>query len=468
MNNLTGIAGIGATVAISSGHLVATSTYTGEAATQPRIQAVGVPGSIAVSALDPFYLRVEVKHSRGLPMHMRAWFMLDDGTHVSYLTSDTVTNTSDWTDIEIGGNVPATASRMGYQIIVSSNLAESLIGDVIEARNMTTDAGDYLDGTTGAAPGFATAWEGAADASPSYTYDMDFTPSWVGTPNASASITTANRSATANVTVMPIQSVHWALEGSYSLRMSPRWATPGSGYITIDGLGGSLQRGREYTVIVTVRKDTLSLANRGGLVYAGQEAGTSQTVYAPNEPGVYEIRMVFKVGMTGTANLRLIHGGALGEPDIWFDGLTIVEGRYGGGFFDGNTMTTGIEEYMWLDQPDASASVMYLPATNPGAGNYCDVNWHSLKDQECYDRLFNALEETVEYEAENIVEEAPWASDASGYTYIASPARKFLGVYGLSVSALSDSSRSVDITEGILSGGVLGRGRRSDTRRTPA
>jgi len=93
--------------------------------------------------------------------------------------------------------------------------------------------------------------------------------------------------------------------------------------------------------------------------------------------------------------------------------------------------------------------------------NYCDINWHWVRprDEECLDNLRVALGDELEYEAKNIPEEAPWYSVASGYSYPTPPSRKFLGAYALEVTALSDSTREVGVTEGILSGGVLGRER---------
>lgn len=91
--------------------------------------------------------------------------------------------------------------------------------------------------------------------------------------------------------------------------------------------------------------------------------------------------------------------------------------------------------------------------------NYCDINWFQDKDTECANGLRLALEQELSYQAVNIPQDAPWFSESSGYTYAQDPSRRFLGVYGLSADALSDSTRSVGITEGILSGGVLGRER---------
>lgn len=95
---------------------------------------------------------------------------------------------------------------------------------------------------------------------------------------------------------------------------------------------------------------------------------------------------------------------------------------------------------------------------------YCDIRWFNDKDEECFERLRYALEDDVPYEARYLTDEAPWHSASSGYSYPTSPSRKFMGAYALSVSSLSDSTREVSITEGILSGGVLGRERLSVPR----
>lgn len=164
----TGWAGIGATQDFTSGHLVATSTYAGNGATNPRSQVVTAAGATPVTPGDPYYLRMEVKHSRGLPMETRPWFMLADGTYVVYHISPTANDTTDWTEIIATGTVPATAVLMGYQVIVKSNLVASEVGDVYEARNITTDPGEYFDGST-TAPDELTryVWEGVPNASAS-------------------------------------------------------------------------------------------------------------------------------------------------------------------------------------------------------------------------------------------------------------------------------------------------------------
>lgn len=161
----TGWAGIGATLDFSSGHLVATSTYAGTGSTTPRAQVVTAAGATPVTPGDPYYLRMEVKHSRGLPMEIRPWFMLADGTYVVYHVSPTASAPSDWTPVETAGTVPATAVLMGYQVIVKSDLDAAVVGDVFEVRNITTDEGDYFDGSTESTELARYSWAGAENAS---------------------------------------------------------------------------------------------------------------------------------------------------------------------------------------------------------------------------------------------------------------------------------------------------------------
>ena len=100
----------------------------------------------------------------------------------------------------------------------------------------------------------------------------------------------------------------------------------------------------------------------------------------------------------------------------------------------------------------------------PYSVNYCNINWFRDNDTECLQGLARALQEEKPYEAQFLSEQAPWYSRFSGYNYPRDPSHKFFGIYGLSAEALADSSRDVKMTEGILSGGVLGRERLSIPR----
>lgn len=144
----TGWAGITSSNSFTSGHLVATVNGVTSSSTGPRSQVTTAAGSTVVTPGAAYYLRAEVRHSRGVPMEVRPWFMLADGTYVLYHVSPTVTGTSSWVPVVMSGTVPATAVRMGYQFVVKSNLVTSEIGDVYEVRNITTDPGAYFDGDT--------------------------------------------------------------------------------------------------------------------------------------------------------------------------------------------------------------------------------------------------------------------------------------------------------------------------------
>ncbi|AWY05287.1 minor tail protein [Microbacterium phage MementoMori] len=188
--------------------------------------------------------------------------------------------------------------------------------------------------------------------------DSDLTPSWVGAANASASILSGARPIVGtNGTIVAVRSGQWAESGDYSLRLMPRYPTAGSGYFDVLSIGG-LERGKTYTALATVRKTAATGNNRGGLLYVGQEAGTSQTAYAPNAAGEHKIRITFTVGATGYGYLRVYHGGAAGEPDIWFDDLAVVEGAYDGEFFDGSTEGDDFTRYVWAGTPEQSTTTM--------------------------------------------------------------------------------------------------------------
>lgn len=353
---------------------------------------------------------------------------------------------------KITGNASTTA-----RAYMTAVLAEEGAGPV----------GDYFDGTTPAPAGFATAWNSTVDNSGSYMYDTDYTIAWVGTPGSSeSSLTGVAVTSTVGGGVVRFQSTRWVSTGTKSMRIRTVGVV-GSTYVIMRNLT-TQDAGKTLVILAKMRLESPTIVEaayaRSLFITTNGTPVTIQGPQTPNTVGVHELRWTVTLPSDMTnGSIRIYHGGGAGDVDIWVDDFAVVEAPYGGTYFDGNTQDADGFRYEWDGAPDASASIMVIPGVVP-ENNYCDINWFSHEHDECYTNLFGALREEVAYESQFIPEEAPWYSEASGYNTPYTPARKFLGAFGLSVSSLSDSSRTVGITEGILSGGVLGRERRAVPR----
>jgi len=260
--------------------------------------------------------------------------------------------------------------------------------------------------------------------------DADLTASWLSGANVSASILSGVRPIVGtNGTIVAVRSGQWSETGVYSLRLIPRYATAGSGYFDVFSVG-ALERGKTYTAIALVRKTVASPNNRGGLLYVGQEGGSSAQMYAPNAAGEHEVRITFTVGATGYGYLRVYHGGAAGEPDIWFDDLAVIEGNYTGPYFDGRSTPPSLDpstwRTVWAGTEDESASalqenVILTPAES-------DEPPYS-----CGDLSF-----------------APWYDQSNPFS------QQFGGFYLLSVKGITDGTMTAGVTESVGYGGVIG------------
>lgn len=295
-------------------------------------------------------------------------------------------------------------------------------------------------------------------------WNADLVAVWAGTANASESILRGNRASgvnTATSNALVYQSSAWADTGTHSVKVDPTGGVNASyGSVVVSGLTA----GETYTAIAKIRLDTPQTGSLHATWVRQLMAQSTGMVInnvlsnrAPNTVGVHELRVTFTLGASTTVTLFMMNG-SLSTP-TWFDSFAIVDGVYAGAYFDGSTAPVDGLEFRWDGTANASTSSMFIPA-GPGENTYyCDINWFQDQDDACTAGIIRALEEEQPYESQYIPDEAPWFSRFSGYTYPRDPSYKFLGVYGLSVSALSDSTRTVGITEGILSGGVLSRER---------
>jgi len=269
-----GVYGTGVEVAVGAGFVQATVLTVHSSTGLPRVNMIDHTLSAVVVPGDPYYIRAEVRHSRGTDMQLRTWFNTSDGTYVTNEQGSVLpTSSTSWTDLVMTGTVPATATRMGYQIIGNATADPSVVGATFDFRRLTTDSGTYFDGSTPAAG--------------------DFTYAWAGTENASASVQQAL--AVAGMTG-GWQSGEWATSGTKSLHV------PDDGTATLSLTTSS-------TAIVTAR-------NAGQQLTVGESSVTSPAADQP-------------VRATGETLVTLGPG--------WWDKLLIVEGVYVGDYGDGNT-----------------------------------------------------------------------------------------------------------------------------------
>src|SRR5690606_29466357 len=119
-----------------------------------------------------------------------------------------------------------------------------------------------------------------------------------------------------------------------------------------------------YTALINVHTASeRAMPPALGVVYrsAAGEPYTSQMVVAPNEPGDYELRLMFTLPETTTDfYLRAYDQNVIGSPTSWWDELTVVEGDYYGTPFDGASVDMGGQGlYKWEGAVNASPSAFH-------------------------------------------------------------------------------------------------------------
>jgi hypothetical protein len=187
----------------------------------------------------------------------------------------------------------------------------------------------------------------------------DFTYNWTGTANASTSEQRGVQAAgyTVGLNAAAIQSTDWAASGTKSLRV----INTGVSKDSFVSLALSPMKAQTYTLLATCRvlapqTGTPDIrARRIQLYYTG--VGPTNSAQAPNVPGVYPLRLTFTI--TDPAqylNFRLYNGASLGEGDVWWDNIMLVEGDYQGDYIDGTKPFS-----KWDGTANNSTSVGYPP-----------------------------------------------------------------------------------------------------------
>ncbi len=303
------------------------------------------------------------------------------------------------------------------------HVAEREISQV-PATGMTV-TGDFFDG--GASP------------------DPDLTASWTGPVNASPSILTGVRVISAMPGAAPdgalnLASTQWAKSGARSVRISPTGGSTGTRY-RLSGYNLSVfQAGKTYTVLATLRMDrpltgTIGAFTRNIWFQTSTGAGSVSTTPSPNEAGVYEHRLTFTVPESGVtwATVILNNGATVGNGDVWWDDLLVVEGTYLGPYFDGSNLPAdadlSIDRVSWAGAEDASQSILERNVVTSAS--------ESLEPAYTCDEI----------------QRAPWYDPDNEFS------QGLAGFYLLRVSGITDSTATATVTQGIDDGGVIGASR---------
>jgi hypothetical protein len=217
----------------------------------------------------------------------------------------------------------------------------------------------------------------------------DFTHSWVGAAQDSASIMTAP--GVLGITSgfaegQAILSSEWSSSGTKSLRITKKAsALTWSGvYNRVSAPLVSLIKGATYTVSAKVRITKVQAAP-----YAiARQMRIETTVpinspQAPNAVGVYQIDWTFVAAETGNFVLQFWNGGGITDDDVWWDSYIFVEGATPVAYFDGSSSPflyqNQIVSATWAGTANNStSSFKYFPGlpltANPGDGYIIDEN----------------------------------------------------------------------------------------------
>jgi hypothetical protein len=177
-------------------------------------------------------------------------------------------------------------------------------------------AGPYFDGATAAG---------------------DYTYRWTGTANDSTSELRAVPPLKIGwLNAIPATSTEWSSSGTKSVRVSPSGASTDSfAYVTLP----AFENNKTYTFMANMRMaapqtGTLDSvrARRLDVFHSG---GYTLSDQAPNTAGVHKLRVTFRVtDKNAYSNARLYNGASVGNGDVWYDDIMLVEGDYRGDFID--------------------------------------------------------------------------------------------------------------------------------------
>lgn len=198
--------------------------------------------------------------------------------------------------------------------------------------------------------------------------DSDMVAAWTGVAgNSPSTLTTTGIPVYGTAVARGISSTIWRHSGSRSLRQTPLHVSRGSGYTTLasSSAANGLVRGEMYTIsgwFYQAKQQGFAAPSpsRQRSIALVTDAGSASDIYgnAADAVGETEVRMTFTVPATGNWYLRLYNGGMVGDPDCWWDDITIVPGIYNGEPFSGDDANTTTTRYSWVGTPNASTSVL--------------------------------------------------------------------------------------------------------------
>lgn len=245
-----------------------------------------------------------------------------------------------------------TASATFHNIRLQNGAPEGPNNDVWwDSVKVSDGASDYFDGSTAAGNDFTYTWAGAANASASYKRGL--------------LVPGVNSSGNAGV----IQSTLWSSSGTKSIRiMNLGPTTIAEGLLTSDI--GVLRPGFTYTVLGKLRIDAIATTShersRRFIFYVSTNGGgnyvSNYGTQAPNVVGVHDMRYTFTVPVNATNVILRMGGSSFGavnaavNADAWWDDLMLVEGVYEGDYVDGTKSFS-----KWDGTPNSSTSVGYPP-----------------------------------------------------------------------------------------------------------
>ena len=212
-----------------------------------------------------------------------------------------------------------------------------------------------------------------------YSPDPDLTPSWTGTPNASASVLRGTRALTTGVNGLPIQSEQWASDRSKSLRFIR--LAEGAAHATRVASTQLVGTGKWRYVRATVRQDTpFTWATTTTLefpaLYVTGNSPSPRTLFTgPTDPGVgVHTRELVLSDSFDSASDVIVHLGSdlTNTPigtSVWVDSVVALQADTEaelhaqiaaldevGGYFDGYTDNGKWGYGEWDLNPDASYS----------------------------------------------------------------------------------------------------------------
>jgi hypothetical protein len=260
---------------------------------------------------------------------------------------------------------PSHTEGIGLQINVDNSGVwpeQTPMFQVDSALLANETSGAYFDADFPIAP-YAGGWEGSAGSSINYLKDPDFTYAWTGTANASASIQTGVGVAGHGITpgvLATIQSSHWVVAGTKSMRMIPLSSAIGAGFATIRTFTVD-DAGKTFTLVAEGRLTEPFVSSNAAYmrsIFITSTPGNQTGPQLPNSAGAYRLRFTFTLGPTTVAGtVRLYHGGAVVDPPVWWDNVVLVEGTQ-----------TPEEYYTSLGYTSTDLEMLYLKTKKGATG----------------------------------------------------------------------------------------------------